>query len=58
MKVLQYVKTCFQIYFEFFKKRKVKDFYKEKCGAVKETLQKSQLHTKVFQACLSIVFGT
>ena len=55
MKVLQYVKTCFQIYFEFFKKRKVKDFYKEKCGAVKETLQKSQLHTKVFQAYLSIV---
>ena len=51
MEVLQYVKTCFQIYFDFFKKRK-KTF---NCGAVKETLQQSQLHTKVFQACLSIV---
>ena len=40
--------------FWFFQKKK-KDFYKEKCGAVKETLQQSQLHTKVFQACLSIV---
>ena len=36
MKVLQYVKTCFKIYFEFFKKSKVKEFYKDKCGAVKK----------------------
>ena len=49
MEVLQYVKTCFQIYFEFFKKRKVKDFYKEKCGAVKETLQKVSYIRKFFK---------
>ena len=36
MKVLQYVKTCFQIYFEFFKKINVKEFYKESVEQLKK----------------------
>ena len=42
--------------------KKEKEFYKEKCGAVKKNKEckkryqkKSQLHTKVFQVCISIV---
>ena len=48
MEVLQYVKTCFQIYFDFFKKRK-NTFIKKSVEQLKKRYNKVSYIRKFFK---------